>query len=110
MKWCYGERKTPLKEMKVGTGRLLREGEEVAILLVGHPGNFAEDACNQLAKEGFYPAHYDMRFVKPLDEEMLHEIFSKYKKVITVEDHAIQGGFGSAVSRLHWPTTIIMQL
>ncbi|MBK8872662.1 MAG: 1-deoxy-D-xylulose-5-phosphate synthase [Bacteroidetes bacterium] len=92
------EWKTPLKEMKVGTGRLLREGEEVAILSVGHPGNFAEDACNQLAKEGFYPAHYDMRFVKPLDEEMLHEIFSKYKKVITVEDHAIQGGFGSAVS------------
>lgn len=90
--------KTPLKEMKVGTGRLLREGEEIAILSVGHPGNFAEDACNQLAKEGFYPAHYDMRFVKPLDEEMLHEVFSKYKKVITVEDHAIQGGFGSAVS------------
>lgn len=92
------EWKTPLKEMKVGTGRLLREGEEIAILSVGHPGNFAEDACNQLAKEGFYPAHYDMRFVKPLDEEMLHEVFSKYKKVITVEDHAIQGGFGSAVS------------
>jgi 1-deoxy-D-xylulose-5-phosphate synthase len=92
------EWKTPLKEMKVGTGRLLREGEEVAILSVGHPGNFAEDACKQLAKEGFYPAHYDMRFVKPLDEEMLHEVFSKYKKVITVEDHAIQGGFGSAVS------------
>lgn len=92
------EWKTPLKEMKVGTGRLLRDGEEVAILSVGHPGNFAEDACNQLAKEGFYPAHYDMRFVKPLDEEMLHEVFSKYKKVITVEDHAIQGGFGSAVS------------
>lgn len=92
------EWKTPLKEMKVGTGRLLREGEEIAILSVGHPGNFAEDACNQLAKDGFYPAHYDMRFVKPLDEEMLHEVFSKYKKVITVEDHAIQGGFGSAVS------------
>jgi 1-deoxy-D-xylulose-5-phosphate synthase len=92
------EWRTPLKEMKVGTGRLLREGEEIAILSVGHPGNFAEDACNQLAKEGFYPAHYDMRFVKPLDEEMLHEVFSKYKKVITVEDHAIQGGFGSAVS------------
>ena len=90
--------KTPLRQLKVGTGRLLREGEEVAILTIGHPGNFAVEACGQLAKEGFFPAHYDMRFVKPIDEEMLHEVFKKYKKIVTVEDHAVQGGFGSAVA------------
>ena len=90
--------KTPLRQLKVGTGRLLREGEEVAILSVGHPGNFAVEACELLAREGFFPAHYDMRFVKPLDEELLHEVFKKYKKIVTVEDHAVQGGFGSAVA------------
>lgn len=90
--------KTPLRQLKVGAGRLLREGEEVAILTIGHPGNFAVEACGQLAKEGFFPAHYDMRFVKPIDEEMLHEVFKKYKKIVTVEDHAVQGGFGSAVA------------
>lgn len=90
--------KTPLREIKTGTGRKLRGGEEVAILSIGHPGNFAVEACDLLAKEGFYPAHYDLRFVKPLDETLLHEVFSTYKKIITVEDHAIQGGFGSAIA------------
>lgn len=90
--------KTPLKKIKVGTGIKLRGGEEVAILTIGHPGNFAVQACDLLAKEGFYPAHYNMRFVKPLDAEMLHEVFTNYKKIITVEDHSIQGGFGSAVA------------
>ena len=92
------EWKTPLRQLKIGTGRLLRDGEEVAILSVGHPGNFAVEACELLATEGFFPAHYDMRFVKPLDEELLHEVFKKYKKIITVEDHAVQGGFGSAIA------------
>ena len=90
--------KTPLKKLDIGKGIKMRGGEEVAILTIGHPGNFAIQACDLLAKEGFYPAHYNMRFVKPLDEVMLHEVFSTYKKVITVEDHSIQGGFGSAVA------------
>jgi 1-deoxy-D-xylulose-5-phosphate synthase len=89
--------RTPFEKLKIGQGRKLRDGEEVAILTIGHPGNFAVKACNELEKEGLYPAHYDMRFVKPLDEEMLHDIFSKYKKLITVEDGCLMGGFGSAI-------------
>ena len=92
------EWRTPFKKIEVGTGRKLRDGEEIAILTIGHPGNFAVKACNDLAKESFFPAHYDMRFVKPLDAEMLHEVFSRFKKIITVEDGCIMGGFGSAVA------------
>jgi 1-deoxy-D-xylulose-5-phosphate synthase len=92
------EWKTPLQQVVIGKGRKLRGGEEIAILTIGHPGNFAASACDRLALEGFYPAHYDLRFVKPLDEELLHEVFRGFNKVITVEDHAIQGGFGSAVA------------
>jgi len=90
--------RTPFKQITVGKGRKICDGEEVAILTIGHPGNFAVEACRQLEQDGFHPAHYDMRFVKPLDEEMLHEVFGKFSKIITVEDHAIQGGFGSAVA------------
>src|SRR5262245_18154643 len=89
--------RTEMKEIPVGKGHRIKDGEEVAILTLGHPGNFAVDACRDLARDGFEPAHFDMRFVKPLDEEMLHEVFSRFKKIITVEDGCIQGGFGSAV-------------
>ena len=88
---------TPMEEIKDGTGRLAKEGEEVAILTVGHVGNYVSEAQKLLDVEGLQPAHYDMRFVKPLDEELLHEIFSKFDKVITVEDGCLMGGFGSAV-------------
>jgi 1-deoxy-D-xylulose-5-phosphate synthase len=94
------EWKTPFQEIPVGQGRIVKEGEEVAILTIGHIGNYAVEACQVLAEEGLNPAHYDMRFVKPLDEELLHEVFSKFKKVITVEDGCLMGGFGSAV--LEW--------
>ncbi|MEL6729874.1 MAG: 1-deoxy-D-xylulose-5-phosphate synthase [Bacteroidota bacterium] len=94
------EWRTPFEMIEVGTGRKLNDGDEVAILTIGHPGNFAQEAIGELKAEGITPAHYDMRFVKPLDEEMLEEVFSKYKKVITVEDGCLQGGFGSAV--LEW--------
>jgi len=90
--------RTEMKAIPVGTGRKLREGEEVAILSLGHPGNFAVQACDELAAEGFSPAHYDMRFAKPLDTALLHEVFSKFRKIITVEDGCLQGGFGSAVT------------
>lgn len=89
--------KTPLEILPVGKGRKINEGEEIAILSIGHPGNFVQTALQVLNKEGFYPAHYDMRYVKPIDEEMLHEVFANYKKVITLEDGCIVGGFGSAV-------------
>ena len=87
----------PFEKIEIGTGRKLKDGEEVAILSLGHAGNFATRAIRELVNEGIHPAHYDMRFVKPLDEKLLHEVFSKYSKIITVEDGTIVGGFGSAV-------------
>lgn len=86
---------TPFEEIPVGQGRQLIDGDEVAILTIGHVGNFATKAIEEL--ETYSIAHYDMRFVKPLDEKLLHQIFKKHSKVITVEDGCIQGGFGSAV-------------
>lgn len=91
------EWRTPLEKIEVGKGRKVSEGEEVAILTIGHPGNFAVAAIAELADEGLVPAHYDLRFVKPLDAELLHEVFTRFDKVITVEDGALMGGFGSAV-------------
>ena len=89
--------KTPMKEIEIGKGRKLKDGDDVAILTLGHPGNFATAAIRELKTQGLNPAHYDMRFVKPIDEEMLHEVFGKFSKIITVEDGTIVGGFGSAV-------------
>ena len=89
--------KTPLEILPVGIGRKIKEGEKVAILTFGHPGNFAVEACEQLAKENIFPAHYDLRFAKPLDEKMLREVFENYTHIITVEDGCLQGGVGSAV-------------
>jgi 1-deoxy-D-xylulose-5-phosphate synthase len=89
--------KTPFEKLPIGKGRKICDGEEVAILTLGHVGNFAVEACKKLNSENIHPAHYDLRFAKPLDEELLHEVFSKYKKIITVEDGCIQGGVGSAV-------------
>ena len=91
------EWKTPFEEIPIGKGRKIKDGKDLAILTLGHPGNFATAAIRQLRTEGIDPAHYDMRFAKPLDEELLHEVFAKYAKIITVEDATIVGGFGSAV-------------
>ena len=89
--------KFPMEEIQIGKGRKLKDGEGVAILSFGHPGNFAAQAIRDVKAEGINPAHYDMRFAKPLDEAMLHEVFGKFNKVITIEDGTIVGGFGSAV-------------
>ena len=91
------EWRKPFEEIKIGKGRKLKDGRDIAILSFGHPGNFAAAAIRELRTEGIDPAHYDMRFAKPLDEELLHEVFSKYSRIITVEDGTIKGGFGSAV-------------
>ncbi|MCH7407786.1 1-deoxy-D-xylulose-5-phosphate synthase [Belliella sp. DSM 111904] len=91
------EWRTPMREVPIGQGRIVKEGDEVAILTIGHIGNYAVEACEMLAKDGLNPAHYDLRFVKPLDGDLLHEVFGKFKKVITIEDGALMGGFGSAV-------------
>ena len=91
------EWRTPFKAIEIGTGRKLKDGEEIALLTLGHPGNFAAAAIRELISDGIRPAHYDMRFVKPLDEALLHEICQRYPKLITVEDGTVKGGFGSAV-------------
>ncbi len=87
----------PFKAIPVGKARIIRKGTDIAIITIGHVGNFVIDACNRLDLENINAAHYDMRFVKPLDQEILHEIFIKFKNIITVEDGTIVGGFGSAV-------------
>ncbi len=89
--------KRPFQKLEIGKGRKVKDGEDVAILTIGHIGNYAVKACEMLEKEGLNPAHYDLRFVKPLDEAMLHEVFQKFDRVITVEDGCVQGGMGSAV-------------
>ncbi len=91
------EWRTPMEAIEVGTGRKLRNGNELTILTLGHVGNYAVEVCEKLEKKKIRVAHFDMRFVKPIDEKLLHEVFSKYKKVITIEDGCVQGGFGSAV-------------
>lgn len=89
----------PLEAIPVGKGRCLREGNDIAVLTIGHIGNVVAQAIDMVngAKS---VAHYDMRFVKPIDEEILDEIGKKFTRIITVEDGILQGGFGSAV--LEW--------
>lgn len=83
---------TPFTAIETGKGRMVSDGEKIAVLSVGTVGNFVQEAIK------IQPAaHYDMRFVKPLDEELLHKVFAKFNKVITVEDGCLAGGFGSAV-------------
>jgi 1-deoxy-D-xylulose-5-phosphate synthase len=89
--------KKPMEAITIGKGRKIKDGADVAILSLGHPGNFATAAIRELRTEGINPAHYDMRFVKPLDEVMLHEVFGKFNKIVTVEDGTIVGGCGSAI-------------
>lgn len=91
------EWRRPLKAIEVGKSRTICEGEDVAILSIGHIGNEAVKACNELNSEGIHPAHYDLRFAKPLDHELLHQVFKKFKYIITVEDGCRQGGVGSAI-------------
>ena len=95
----------PLEEVKVGTGRKLRDGDDIAVLSVGPVGNnvvkavemIENDAKSASGGSGISVAHYDMRFVKPLDENLIKEVAAKFKHVITVEDGVREGGFGSAV-------------
>ena len=91
--------KCPLEEIKMGTGRKLKDGDQVAILTVGPIGNDVQKAIQALPQQDKV-AHYDMRFIKPLDGDLLDEIGKKFKKVITIEDGVRNGGFGSAV--LEW--------
>jgi len=87
----------PFAEIPVGRARLIREGSDIAVLSIGHPGNFVVDAAAGLRSQGISVMHYDMRFANPLDEEVLHDVMKSFKKIITVEDGVIKGGFGTAV-------------
>ena len=91
-----------LEEIPVGKGRKLHEGNDIAIITIGPIGMQAEEAINSLADRTDAPsvAHYDLRFLKPLDEDMLHEIGRRFNKIITVEDGVRKGGMGTAV--LEW--------
>ena len=91
------EWRTPLEEINIGVGRKISDGENIAILSIGHPGNFVQEAQKEFIKEGLSIAHYDMRFVKPLDEKLLHTVFKKFGNIITIEDGCVLGGFGSAI-------------
>jgi 1-deoxy-D-xylulose-5-phosphate synthase len=92
------EWRNEMKAIEIGKGRKLKDGHDIAVLSFGHPGNFVAAAIRDLKADGLDPAHYDMRFVKPLDEELLHEVFSNYSKILTVEDGTVVGGFGSAIA------------
>lgn len=86
-----------LTELPVGKGRVLREGSDVALLTLGPVGNVAARAAGRAAREGISVFHADMRYAKPLDEELLHEVGARFGRVVTVEDGVVKGGMGSAV-------------
>ena len=107
------EWKTTMKAIKIGSGRKITDGTDIAYLTIGPVGNMAQEAVKHLLEEGISAAHYDMRFVKPLDEVMLHEIFGKFDHIITVEDGCLMGGMGSAITEFmadHHYTARIMRL
>lgn len=89
--------KQAFREVEIGKGQQLRDGNDLAILTLGPIGNLAAKAINRLEKENISVAHFDMRFLKPLDNKLLKTVFSRFKKIITVEDASIVGGLGSAV-------------
>ena len=88
----------PFQLLPVGKGRVICEGDDIAIVTIGTAGNLTRKACQILENEGIQAAHYDMRFLKPMDEELLHHICRKYQQIITVEDGTIVGGLGGAVT------------
>lgn len=91
------EWRTPFEKIEIGKGRKLKDGKDVAVLSFGHIGNLAATAIRDLKSEGINAGHYDLRFAKPLDEALLHEVFRRYDRIVTVEDGTIVGGIGSAV-------------
>ena len=90
--------KCPMQEIEIGKGRKLKEGKDIAVITLGPIGVQAEKAITHAEQEtGKSIAHYDLRFLKPLDESMLHEIGKRFKQVVTVEDGVLKGGMGSAI-------------
>ncbi len=90
--------KTPFTALPLGKGRMIRQGKDLAIISIGPLGNTALEACMVLASMNIDAALYDIRFLKPLDEELLNEVFKHFTRVITLEDGSVIGGLGSAVT------------
>jgi 1-deoxy-D-xylulose-5-phosphate synthase len=91
-----------MQALPVGRGRCMRQGEGVAVLSIGHIGNEVIEVTNRLAERGIKVGHYDMIFLKPIDEEILNEVAKRYHAIITIEDGTVVGGLGSAVAE--WMT------
>jgi 1-deoxy-D-xylulose-5-phosphate synthase len=94
-KGVLAEWKQEFEAIEIGKGRLLTPGNDMAVLSIGHVGNIVQNTLKNV--QDYSVAHYDMRFVKPLDEVLLHEIFTKFTKIITIEDGCVTGGFGSSI-------------
>jgi 1-deoxy-D-xylulose-5-phosphate synthase len=93
----HSDWRQPFAELEIGKGRMLREGSDLAVLSIGLPGNTAASVIRKLSDEVVSIAHYDMRFAAPLDKEILHSVFKKFRHVITIEDGMLSGGFGSSI-------------
>jgi 1-deoxy-D-xylulose-5-phosphate synthase len=89
--------KTPFKRMEIGKGKMIRAGNDIAVISIGHVGNDVETACMELEELNISVAHYDIRFLKPIDTGLLHDVFKKFKKIISIEDGTMIGGLGSAL-------------
>lgn len=90
----------PFQKLEIGKGRQVKEGKEIAILSLGQPGNFALEACNQLEKENISAAVFDLRFLKPLDHELVEKVLANFDRVLTVEDGVLKGGLASVISTM----------
>ncbi|HKK80903.1 MAG TPA: 1-deoxy-D-xylulose-5-phosphate synthase [Prolixibacteraceae bacterium] len=88
--------RTPFEYIEKGKGQLIKKGSSIAVLSIGNPGNFVTKALENIENSNLV-AHYDMRFLKPIDTGLLHEVLSTYKTIVTVEDGTINGGLGSAI-------------
>lgn len=93
----HNDWKKPFREIEIGKGRQINEGHDIAILSIGHPGNYVASVIEKLSEEDISVAHYDMRFAAPLDTEILHNVFKNFRHILTIEDGILKGGFGSAV-------------
>jgi 1-deoxy-D-xylulose-5-phosphate synthase len=89
--------KKPFEEIQPGKARRISEGKNIAVLSIGQPGNFVKTVVEKLKTEKILVEHWDMRFAAPVDNEVLHSVFKRFDKIITVEDGILKGGFGSSV-------------
>lgn len=87
----------PFNTLEIGKGRWIRDGKDMAIISIGHIGNTVADAVRSLENDGIRAAHADIRFLKPIDEDLLHDVFRRFSKIMTVEDGTVKGGLGCAV-------------